>query len=134
MQFPYNTSAQLLIVAGGGGAGGVYGANRGTGGGGAGGLIYDPDYDIISGIVYESRVRKGGAGGISGGAGQSSAGTGQQGASGANSIFGSYIAYGGGGGARTHYLDTATINGVSGSGASSNGGNGGSGIVIVSFE
>tara|TARA_Y100000389_G_scaffold15249_1_gene13472 strand:+ start:1311 stop:2396 length:1086 start_codon:yes stop_codon:yes gene_type:complete len=110
LQFPKNTSAQLLIVAGGGGAGGAYDANRGTGGGGAGGLIYDPAYDINSGTTYEARVGKGGAGGVTGGR----AGSGQQGVRGSNSIFSSYIVYGGGGGARTHNSDNSTSNGVSG--------------------
>jgi hypothetical protein len=60
---PANTSqAEILVVAGGGGGGGRYNA----GGGGAGGIVYDADYLVVAGTVYDATIGAGGDGGFIG--------------------------------------------------------------------
>ena len=86
------TSIELLVVAGGGGGGGFQG-----GGGGAGGVIYDTDYTVVPGTVYDITVGAGGAAG---------SGAGSRGTTGSDSVWnvnaeGSGITFtsdGGGGG------------------------------------
>ena len=81
LTLPSSANAEVLVVAGGGGGGSWYG-----GGGGAGGLIYNTSYPISGNVSIT--VGTGGAGGISQNGG----------ANGTNSVFGSLIAIGGGGG------------------------------------
>lgn len=83
------TQIEVLVVAGGGGGGGTGGSGSGPrGGGGAGGLIYNSQYPVTPGQTYTVTVGAGGAGG----------GNELNGTSGSNSVFGSLIAIGGGGG------------------------------------
>ena len=93
-------SVAVLVVAGGGGGGGASGPYGS--GGGAGGLIYSNAYPVVAGSNYTITVGGSGAGNNSG-----------VGANGANSVFGSLTALGGGGG--------------SGQSGSQNGNSGGSG-------
>jgi hypothetical protein len=95
-------TADILIV-GGGGSGSTGSIFQGVGGGGAGGLIYRSAESLFSANQYTTTV---GAGGIAPAAGA------LEGISGGNSVFGSYIAIGGGGG---------------GGGTGKNGGSGGGG-------
>lgn len=102
----------FLCVAGGGGGGLCMG-----GGGGAGGLIYNASYEVTPGNSYTVTVGTGGGGSYS----RSSTG-----GSGTNSVFGSFIAYGGGGAAS---WDTGAVGGGSGGGAPGQGGRAGGGAV-----
>jgi len=80
------TKVEVLVVAG-GGSGGV----DNGGGGGAGGLIYNSNFAVTPGTQLTATVGDGGAAR----AGGSDDGPGNNGA---NSVFGSLTAYGGGGG------------------------------------
>ena len=80
------TAVEVLVVAGGGGGGSFNG-----GGGGAGGLIYNSNFAVTPGTQLAATVGDGGAAR----AGGSDDGPGNNGA---NSVFGSLTAYGGGGG------------------------------------
>ena len=80
------TAVEVLVVAG-GGSGGV----DNGGGGGAGGLIYNSNFAVTPGTQLAATVGAGGAAR----AGGSDDGPGNNGA---NSVFGSLTAYGGGGG------------------------------------
>ena len=80
------TAVEVLVVAG-GGSGGV----DNGGGGGAGGLIYNSNFAVTPGTQLTATVGDGGAAR----AGGSDDGPGNNGA---NSVFGSLTAYGGGGG------------------------------------
>ena len=80
------TAVEVLVVAGGGSGGGDNG-----GGGGAGGLIYNSNFAVTPGTQLTATVGDGGAAR----AGGSDDGPGNNGA---NSVFGSLTAYGGGGG------------------------------------
>ena len=80
------TAVEVLVVAG-GGSGGV----DNGGGGGAGGLIYNSNFAVTPGTQLAANVGGGGAAR----AGGSDDGPGNNGA---NSVFGSLTAYGGGGG------------------------------------
>jgi len=79
-----NAVCDFLVVAGGGGGGGLYGG----GGGGGGGYIYQTGVSLTASNFYTVQVGKGGAGSWSS----------SLGLSGSNSVFDTYIAYGGGGG------------------------------------
>lgn len=92
-------STDVLVVAGGGGGGSAAG-----GGGGAGGLLIQSGRSCSSGTPYTVTVGAGGAG---------SAGDGGSGSTGANSVFDTITANGGGGG--TH--NVGGLNGGSGGGA-----------------
>ena len=81
---PIVSSIELLVLAGGGGGGAQVG-----GGGGAGGLLYGSSYPLST-RTYNLSVGAGGSG-----SSQSPANPGNYGA---NSFFGSVIAFGGGGG------------------------------------
>jgi hypothetical protein len=83
LNIPVPASADVLVVGGGGGGGGndSYGA-----GGGAGGLIYSTAFSIASNSSYTVTVGGGGAAAAN------------RGVNGANSVFGSLTALGGGGG------------------------------------
>ena len=116
-------TVEVLVVAGGGGGGGDLG-----GGGGAGGLIYNSSYVVDPGQAITVTVGDGGAGG---GATRLSN---TVGSNGANSVFGSLTAIGGGhGGAywgSTSTYDTGAAGGSGGGGAAKDtagGGTGGSG-------
>ena len=97
---PSAISADVLVVAGGGGGGGLFGD-----GGGAGGLVYTnlP----LSGAAYGVTVGAGGAG--------TAANT--HGVNGTNTVFGTLIALGGGGGGIGYPTNIAGQNGGSGGGA-----------------
>jgi prepilin-type N-terminal cleavage/methylation domain-containing protein len=101
---PSSKTAQVLVVAGGGGGGGCI-----SGGGGAGGLIYNASYTINSGDTSVTV----GAGGEGGNGWDSSQ---QHGKKGANSVFGSITAIGGGGGADHRFSSTLPNDGGSGGG------------------
>ena len=100
------TAVEVLVVAGGGGGG------TGGGGGGAGGLIYNSNFAVTPGTQLAANVGDGGAGNSSWGG---------NGVAGANSVFGSLIAVGGGRG--IHRAD-ATSSGTGGSGGGDAGGSG----------
>ena len=100
------TAVEVLVVAGGGGGG------TGGGGGGAGGLIYNSNFAVTPGTQLTATVGDGGAGNSSWGG---------NGVAGANSVFGSLIAVGGGRG--IHRAD-ATSSGTGGSGGGDAGGSG----------
>ncbi len=99
---PGVTSAEVLVVGGGGGGGGSTG-----GGGGAGGLLSNGSFALTEGS-YSVTIGEGGAGGIGG----------VTGTNGGNSVFGSLIAYGGGGGASNQGTTPNGSAGGSGGGAS----------------
>jgi hypothetical protein len=107
------TGAEVLIVAGGGGAGGAAWA---SGGGGAGGLVYASSVSLTSGIKYPAIVGAGGLGGN---------GT-QSGKNGYNSSFGNQtVAVGGGGGGG--YTDGGATTAGAQVGGSGGGGSSGQG-------
>ena len=105
----FAVSADVLVVAGGGGGG-----NSTGGGGGAGGFIYTNAFPVSSGSNSVT-VGAGGGGGTS---------SGRTGTNGANSVFGSLVAYGGGGGASNFGSTPNGSAGGSGGGASESGGAG----------
>lgn len=99
---PSSINAQVLVVAG-GGSGGL----RHAGGGGAGGVIYNSSFNINQG-TYPVTVGAGGVGNS---------------VSGANSVFSSLTAVGGGGGGNNGQVGKPGGSG----GGGSNGSNGGNG-------
>ena len=96
---PNLTSVEVLVVAG-GGAGAFTGS-----GGGAGGVLYNANFPVAAGTSYTATVGAGGFGAPF-----------SNGQAGANSVFGSLTAFGGGGGV-THGTTGAGQNGGSGGGA-----------------
>ena len=105
-------NVEVLVVAGGGGGGGST-----AGGGGAGGYIYTNQYSVVGGSNYTVTVGAGGAGG-------SGTPAWSRGVNGANSVFGTLTAIGGGGGG----CNQGTGNGLySGADGGSGGGGTGSG-------
>jgi hypothetical protein len=104
---------EILVVGGGGGGGGAYGAG---GGGGAGGLVYHAAKTISAG-TYAVTVGAGGAGGSVYTATNNSTSL-QIGRPGGNSSFGDIVAFGGGGGNMSFYVqgDPSLVNGGSGGG------------------
>ena len=103
----FNLTAVEVLVVGGGGGGGT-----GGGGGGAGGLIYNSNFAVTPGTQLTATVGDGGAGNSSWGG---------NGVAGANSVFGSLTAAGGGGGI---HRAGATSSGTGGSGGGDAGGSG----------
>jgi hypothetical protein len=99
-------AVEVLVVGGGGGGGGGTG-----GGGGAGGLIYTNLTLIVSN--YNVTVGVGGAGGNQ---------TVGRGYNGSNSIFGSILAYGGGGGGANYGTKPPVPGGSGGGGSEGNAG------------
>ena len=97
---PQLTSVEVLVVAG-GGAGAFTGS-----GGGAGGVLYNANFPVAAGTNYTATVGVGGQGAPN-----------SNGQAGANSVFGSLTAIGGGSGV-THGTTGAGQNGGSGGGAS----------------
>lgn len=83
------TSVRVLVVAGGGGGGGFHTA----GGGGAGGLVHNVGFAVTPGSTVSVSVGKGGAPGSATGSQYTNPG-----GNGADSVFGSLTAVGGGGG------------------------------------
>ena len=109
------SSVEVLVVAGGGSGGGANGqtGSDGGGGGGAGGLVYASAYPVTPGGSVSVTVGAGGA---------SPNGYGNtQGQNGADSVFGSLTANGGGAGAR----NSQTANNGGSGGAGGYGSNGG---------
>ena len=100
------TGVEVLVVAGGGGGG------TGGGGGGAGGLIYNSNFAVTPGTQLTATVGAGGAGNSSWGG---------NGVAGANSVFGSLTAAGGGCGL---HRAGDTSSGTGGSGGGDAGGSG----------
>jgi alpha-tubulin suppressor-like RCC1 family protein len=84
INFPADTTCDILIVGGGGGGGGRHGA-----GGGAGGLLYIQNELLLANTLYIVKIGKGGGGGNT---------SGSAGGSGTDSDFNALIAIGGGGG------------------------------------
>lgn len=99
------TELEVLVVAGGGGGGYEMG-----GGGGAGGVIYNRSYTVTPGQVISYTVGGGGAGRTS---------NSDSGGQGANSVFGSITAIGGGAGG-----NNGGYNGGTGNSGGSGGGSG----------
>ena len=99
------TEVEVLVVAG-GGSGGSHtpGTSTAGSGGGAGGLIYNAGYTVIPGTAITISVGAGGVGTTAGGN------------VGANSVFGTLTALGGGRGTGQGYITNG--NGGSGSGES----------------
>jgi hypothetical protein len=85
--YPTLSSVEVLVVAGGGGGGPDVG-----GGGGGGGVVYNPSFLVISGTSYTVTVGTGGT------AGSGPTPSVILGGNGANSIFGTITAIGGGAG------------------------------------
>jgi hypothetical protein len=115
-----SVTADYLIVAGGGGAGGDNGAGQFTqfdyaGGGGAGGLLYKTGgpLSLQNGSVAIV-VGAGGAGGVPG----------QRGANGGLSAIGSIEVHGGGGGGAAGNINMNGVDGGSGGGGASSGSGG----------
>lgn len=109
------TAVEVLVVAGGGSGG--YGESNinggGGGGGGAGGLIYNSNFAVTPGTQLAANVGAGGAG---------LANSASAGNNGANSVFGSLIAIGGGaGGGGDFEGSNAGGSGGSGGGAGGDG-------------
>jgi hypothetical protein len=92
------TAVDVLIVAGGGG-----GSSHHGGGGGAGGLIFRPAFTVTPGGTVSVTVGCGGAGGYR-------PSPLLQGSRGQDSVFGTLIAKGGGGGTTDNYLQTSPGN------------------------
>ena len=87
------TNLGVLVVGAGGGGGGGNTNNPECGGGGAGGsVMYVKSYVVEPGAIIKLRVGAGGA------AGSGGAASGTNGSTGENSVFGSLVARGGGGG------------------------------------
>ena len=105
INFPADTTCDILIVAGGGGGGGRHGA-----GGGAGGLLYIQNELLLANTLYTVKVGKGGGGGSTGGS---------AGGNGTDSDFNALIAIGGGGG--SSYDNGTPKNGGSGGGDAKSG-------------
>jgi hypothetical protein len=105
------TSVSTLVIAGGGGGAGSNTTGSGPrGGGGAGGFIWRPHIAVTPGSNITVTVGAGGAGGT---------GSGEvNGVSGENSVFGSLIAIGGGGGGTYINAANAGFSGGSGGGNS----------------
>lgn len=102
---------EVLVVAGGGGGGRGSGGNAGGSGGGAGGLIFEENYKVTPGNNINIFVGKGGDGLPPGD------NTDLIGDPGDNSIFGSIVTYGGGGGASYNTTNkNVLMNGGSGAG------------------
>ena len=116
-------NVELLIVGGGGGGGGSVVGYGGGGGGGSGGLLYYSSYPVSAGTKYTITVGAGGTG--------QNASPGANGSNGNNSVFGSIVAFGGGGGSYGNGDGTAN-NGGSGGGGGYRGyntvANGGTGV------
>ena len=103
----FETAVEVLVIAGGGG-GGV--GSNGGGGGGAGGFVYNPSYSLSGLTSVSVTIGAGGAGSTGRGSG----------ANGANSVFGTITATGGGrgGGHPTGGGSTSPNTGGSGGGGS----------------
>lgn len=112
--YPTLSSVEVLVVAGGGAGGCGEGNLNGDGGagGGGGGVVYAANFPVTSGTSYTATVGEGGAG---------NAVSGAPGATGNNSIFGSLVAFGGGGGMGGDYTGSS-MPGGNGGGASREGG------------
>ncbi len=111
-EIPRNNSAlDVLIVAGGGGGG----SNAG-GGGGGGGVVNLANLSVETG-TYNVSIGAGGVAGLNSGTATTS-----RGQNGGNSIFGSFTAVGGGGGASRDWGPNPSVGG-SGGGGSGSGGN-----------
>jgi len=102
------TSIEVLVVAGGGAGGGYHG-----GGGGAGGVIYNSAFPVTPATSYTVTVGQGGT------AATQSSNTGN---AGANSVFATLTAIGGGAGISQGQTAASRNNGGSGGGASDNSG------------
>ena len=113
--------ADYLVVGGGGGGGGANSSARGAGGGGAGGFLQGSTNLVSS--DYSVVVGAGGAGGAN-----SSDLNELYGNSGANSVFGSLTAFGGGPGSRGADNSSTALRAI---GVGSGGGAGGGGANII---
>jgi hypothetical protein len=102
------TSIEVLVVAGGGAGGGYHG-----GGGGAGGVIYNSAFPVTPATSYTVTVGQGGSAATQ---------TSNTGNAGANSVFATLTAIGGGAGISQGQTAASRNNGGSGGGASDNGG------------
>jgi hypothetical protein len=126
------TRVTYLIVGGGGGSGGGYDTGGGSGGGG--GMVLFGTIDVIPGTDYVVTVGDGGAGGTSI---RTATPPETPGIAGQNSVFGSVVALGGGGGYGSRLPSGAnngnggtavsTVASTGGNGGGSNGGGGGGG-------
>ena len=103
------TQIEVLVVAGGGA-----GHHNNSGGGGAGGLVYNRSFTVTPGNSYTVTVGAGGIGML-----DSNAASRQTYQNGANSVFGSITAIGGGGGSGWNYYENG-FDGGSGGGAGGN--------------
>ena len=103
------TQVEVLVVAGGGGTGACQYHN---GGGGGGGVVHHTTFPVTPGGTVPVVVGTGGAGGAG-------PGPGNAGSNGADSIFGTLTAKGGGRGG--HYPDLGGAPGGSGGGGAGNG-------------
>jgi len=100
------TSIEVLVVAGGGAGGGYHG-----GGGGAGGVIYNSAFPVTPATSYTVTVGQGGTAATQ---------SGNTGNAGANSVFATLTAIGGGAGISQGNSAASRNNGGSGGGASDN--------------
>ena len=98
-----------VLVVGAGASGATGNASSGGGGGAGGSLIWDDNYSVSPGQVIKLRVGTGGAG---------TSGSNTAGANGTNTIFGKYVAFGGGAGANNGSSPAAKGNSGGGSATS----------------
>ena len=114
----FTGTVQVLVVGGGGGGAGSHG-----GGGGAGGFIYNRAFPVTAGTPYPVTVGSGGVGSPYGSFGPN----------GANSVFSSQTAIGGGGGGPWDQGSSVNPVGGSGGGAGSSGLDGSRYVVTGGF-
>lgn len=112
-----SATGSVLVVGGGGSGGSSASGKGGAGGGGAGGLLYNTGYSFRTGDTIPVTV---------GGGGASVSGTSIIGNRGADSVFGSMTAIGGGGGSSAY-----PVTGATGGGSGGGGGYNGYSVVVL---
>jgi hypothetical protein len=112
----FTGTVEILVVAGGGGAGSDMG-----GGGGGGGVISNTSFSVTAGTPLTVTVGAGGAGAPAGTGGHATT----KGTNGANSVFGSSTAVGGGAGGTSYYTFGNSYGEAGGSGGGGSGYNNG---------
>lgn len=112
----FSGTIEVLVVAGGGGAGSDMG-----GGGGGGGVISNTSFSVTAGTPLTVTVGAGGAGAPAGTGGHATT----KGTNGANSVFGTSTAVGGGAGGTSYYTFGNSYGETGGSGGGGSGYNNG---------
>ena len=112
----FTGTVEVLVVAGGGGAGSDMG-----GGGGGGGVVSNTTFSVTAGTPVTVTVGAGGSGAPAGTGGHATT----KGTNGANSVFGSITAVGGGAGGTSYYTFGNSFGNEGGSGGGGSGYNNG---------